>query len=415
MNRTIIEKILTAHCGKKVRAGDVAVCRVDFCFSQDLTTGPLIDELEKTGDFKKAKKHTIFFDHAVPSPRVDISREHLRIREFAKTTEAVLYDIGCGISHQIIVERGLAYPGALIVGGDAHIAMAGALGAAAFDLSSAQLAATVLAGKAELIVPQTSRIIVKGKIPPGVYAKDVILYIIGKLSSRGVFNKAVEFCGPAIDALSMDSRFTIANMAIELGACCAFIAVDKKTLAYLSRAGIKKGKPAYADKDCFYSGAYEFDITKLTPQAALPHAVDNVCSVADLKSTTITQAFLGTCANGRLEDLTVAAKIIKGNKVDPGVKFLVAPASRAIYQAALKNDIIKTFIQAGAMILPPGCGPCAGAHQGVLADGEAVISSSNRNFQGLMGNPKGFIYLASPATVAASALTGKITDPRKYL
>ncbi len=400
MPKTIIEKILSAHAGHSLAAGEVGICKVDFCFSQDGTTSLVLDSLIKSKQaIKAAKKYAMFIDHSSPSPSVGVSKVHSAMRNFTSANKNLLFDVGCGISHQLVIEEGLAYPGALILGADSHTSTAGALGAAAFGVGSTDLAVTLATGKNWFKVPETIKIVLKGKLPRGVYSKDVILYVIHKLGSNGATYKAIEFSGEVIDKLSLDARCTITNMTIELGAKCGIIA----------------GSAVYPDKNCHYEKVFEFDVSKLSPYIAKPHNVDNGAGVEELKNVKIDQAFLGTCTNGRYEDLAIAARILKGKKVKPGVKLLVAPASRSIFAKVLKKGIIKTFIDSGAIILPPGCGPCVGTHQGVLADNEVAISTANRNFKGRMGNPNSFIYLGSPATVAASAIRGKISDPRRYL
>lgn len=415
MGQTIIEKILSAHSNHKLSAGEVGICAVDFCFSQDGTTALVLDGLSQFKNVKNPKKYAMFIDHSAPSPSMGVSKVHSRMREFSKLNKNLFFDVGCGISHQLVLEEGFAYPGALILGADSHTSTAGALGAAAFGVGSTDLAITLATGKNWFKVPSAYKIIVKGKIPRGVYSKDVILHIIHKLSANGATYKAVEFSGEVIDKFSLDARFTITNMTIEFGAKCGFMPVDKKVESYLKSIGVKKYKSICADSDCKYEKILEFDISKLSPYVAKPHTVDNGSTIEEIEGLKINQAFLGTCTNGRLEDLEIAAKIVKGKKVSKEIKFLVAPASSRIFLEALQRGYIKTFLESGAIVLPAGCGPCVGTHQGVPADGEIVLSSANRNFKGRMGNPNSFIYLASPATVAASALTGKITDPRKYI
>jgi len=344
-----------------------------------------------------------------------VSKIHSSMREFTRKNKSLIFDVGCGISHQLVAEAGIAYPGALILGADSHTSTAGALGAAAFGVGSTDLAVTLTTGKNWFKVPDTYKIIVKGKIPKGVYSKDIILYIIKKLSANGATYKSVEFSGEVIDKLSLDARFTITNMTIEFGAKCGLIAPDKKVKTYLNKIGLKKYKPVYPDKDCSYEKIIEFDISKLVPYVAKPHSVDSGVPASSLEKIRINEAFLGTCTNGRLEDLEIGARILKGRRVNPDVKLLIAPASRSIFQQALNRGILRVFLDAGAVVLPAGCGPCVGTHQGVPADKEVVISTANRNFKGRMGNPSSFIYLASPATVVASAIKGRITDPRKFL
>jgi 3-isopropylmalate/(R)-2-methylmalate dehydratase large subunit len=416
MGKTIIEKILSLHADKSLYAGEVGICRVDFCFSQDGTSSLVLDALEKIRQqIKDPKKYAMFIDHSAPSPNMGVSSIHSRMRRFSKQSHCQLYEGGCGISHQLVAEDKIATPGALILGADSHTSTAGSLGAAAFGVGSTDLAVALITGKNWFKVPDTYKIIVKGKLPAGVYSKDIILHIIDKLTANGATYRAIEFEGEVIDSLSMDARFTITNMTIEFGAKCGIIAPDDKTFSYLKQRGVKKYKALYPDKKAVYKKIIEFDVSKLTPYVAKPHTVDNGASIEELAGKKIDQAYLGTCTNGRLEDLEIAAKIIKSKKVNPDTKFLVAPASREIYAQALKKGLIKIFLEAGAIILPAGCGPCVGTHQGVPADNEVVISTANRNFKGRMGNPSAFIYLASPATVAASALEGKMADPRKYL
>lgn len=415
MQQTIIEKILSNHSSKKIQAGEVGICKVDFCFSQDGTTALVLEGLSRFTLPKTLKNYAMFIDHSSPSPNLGVSKVHSLMRNFSKKYKSNLYDVGCGISHQLVAQEKIAYPGALILGADSHTSTAGALGAAAFGMGSTDLAVTLATGKNWFKVPQTYKIFIKGKLAKGVYSKDVILHIIHKLGAHGVTYKSVEFEGPLVKQLSMDARFTITNMTIEFGAKCGIIAPDVKTFAYLKKIGNLKSHKIDADKGCVYEKVIEFDVSKLSPYLAKPHTVDNGAIVEEVEGKVIQEAFIGTCTNGRIEDLAVAAQVLKGKKVYPDVKLLIAPASRDIFIQALKKGFIRTFIDAGAVVLPAGCGPCVGTHQGVPADGEVVISTANRNFKGRMGNPNSFIYLASPATVAASAIKGRITDPRRYL
>jgi 3-isopropylmalate/(R)-2-methylmalate dehydratase large subunit len=339
------------------------------------------------------------------------------MRDFSGQYKTGLYDIGCGVCHQIIPESGRILPGDLVLGADSHTCTYGALGVFSTGVGSTDLAIALATGKNWFKVPETVKIVVKGKLQRGVSAKDIIIHIIGDIKADGATYKAVEFSGSAIDSLSMDGRFTICNMLVEMGAKAGFMPQDEKTISWIrERAGKnKKIKHIEADKGATYSAELEYDISKLKPQVSCPHNVDNVALAEKLKKVKIDQAFLGTCTNGRLEDLKAAARILKSRKVSPGVKFIIAPSSRDILLEALKLGIIDTFIKAGAVVVAPGCGPCVGTHNGIPADGEVVISTANRNFKGRMGNPNAFIYLASPATVAASAIEGRITDPSKYL
>ena len=416
MAKTIIEKTLSEHSNSSLTADDVGICKVDFCFSQDGTTDLVLNSILKSGkDLLIPKKYAFFIDHSSPSPSSAVSKIHFRMREFAKKNKNLFFDVGCGISHQLVIEERFAYPGALILGADSHTSTAGALGAAAFGVGSTDLAVALTTGKNWFKVPQTYKIIIKGNMPKGVYSKDIILHIIHKLGVNGATYKAVEFSGEVIDKLSLEARFTITNMTIEFGAKCGLISPDKKVLSYLKKIGVKKYKTIFSDQNCTYEKIIEFDISKLSPYVAKPHNVDNGASIEEVEGIQIHQAFLGTCTNGRLEDLEIGAKILQNKKVHKDIKLFVAPASRQIFLKALKKGILEIFLKAGAIILPAGCGPCVGTHQGVPADGEITISTANRNFKGRMGNPNSYIYLASPATVAASAIKGKITDPRKFL
>jgi 3-isopropylmalate/(R)-2-methylmalate dehydratase large subunit len=415
--KTVAEKILSNHAGRDLKAGDFAICKVDFAFGQDGTSSIIIDRLQELGVSEPNTEFCMVIDHNAPSPNEGVSRIHKRMRRFSQDFKTQLFDIGCGVCHQVIPESGLILPGDLVLGADSHTCTYGALGVFSTGVGSTDLAISLAAGKNWFKVPGTIKIIVRGKLPKGVFAKDIILHIIGELKSDGATYKAVEFCGPVIDKLDMDGRFTMCNMVVEMGAKAGIISVDKKTMDWLKLrvSKNKKIKPVIADKGAKYEKTLEYDISKLTPQVACPHNVDNVQSIAKLKNIKINEAYLGTCTNARLGDLKIAASILKSRKVAGGVKFIVAPASRAILLDALAAGIIDVFIKAGAAMVSPGCGPCVGTHNGIPADAEVVISSANRNFKGRMGNPNAFIYLASPATVVASAIEGKIADPRKYL
>lgn len=415
--KTIAEKILSNHSGRNLKAGDFSLCNVDFAFGQDGTSAIIIDRIKELNIRRIKTNFCMTIDHSAPSPSEGVSRVHKKMREFANQFNVALYDIGCGVCHQIIPESGRILPGSLVLGADSHTCTYGALGAFASGVGSTDLAITLATGKNWFRVPESIKITIKGKLPKGVFAKDIILYIIGDLKSDGATYKSIEFYGPVIDKISMDARLTMTNMVVEMGAKCGFMPVDKKTVDWLApRIGNKKRmRPVYAEKDAVYSLIKEYDISKIEPQVSKPHAVDNTSAVGEVKGKKIAEAFLGTCTNARLEDLLIAAKILKGRRVKPGVKFIVTPSSREIFQQALRLKIVEIFVKAGGVITAPGCGPCVGTHNGIPADAETVISTANRNFKGRMGNPKADIYLASPATVTASAIEGKITDPRKYL
>ncbi|MDD5518461.1 MAG: 3-isopropylmalate dehydratase large subunit [Candidatus Omnitrophota bacterium] len=417
MGKTIAEKILSSHAGKELKAGDFAVCKVDFTFGQDGTSAIIIDRIKELGVKQLKTDFCMVIDHSAPSPSEGVSRVHKKMHNFAKEFSQRIFDIGCGVCHQVIPESGKALPGNLILGADSHTCTYGALGVFSTGVGSTDLAIALATGKNWFKVPETFKIIVKGKTPKGIFAKDIILDIIGKVGADGATYKAIEFCGPVIDKMDMDGRLTMCNMAVEMGAKCGFMPQDKTTFAWLKSHGVKRAaiKPVSADKDAVYEKILEIDIAKLKSQVSLPHSVDKVKPAAELKGLKINEAFLGTCTNGRLQDLKIAAKILKGRKAAPGVKLIIAPSSRSILLEAIKLKLINIFVEAGGIILAPGCGPCVGTHNGIPADGEVVISTANRNFKGRMGNPSAFIYLASPATVAASAIKGYITDPKSFL
>lgn len=416
MGKTIAERILSSHSGKDLRAGDVAVCDVDFCFGQDGTSSIIIDSFKKLGSkklFDKSKFYMII-DHSAPSPNIGVSAIHKKMRGFAKEFEAGFYDIGCGVCHQLVPQNGHVTCGDLVLGADSHTCTYGAINVFSTGVGSTDLAIAAASGKNWFMVPETIKVIVNGKLPKGVYSKDVILHIAKHIGANGATYKSVEFYGDAITAMSVDARFTISNMAVEIGAKIGIMEADNKVLRWVAEHTAKEPKPVKADLDAKYCSVKTYDVSKLVPQIAKPHTVDNVADVTELLDVKIDQAFVGTCTNGRLEDLEVTANILKGKTIHPDVKFVIAPASKEIYLEAIKKGYIDTFVKSGCMVVAPGCGPCVGTHNGVLADGEVAISTANRNFKGRMGNPNSFIYLASPATVAASALTARISDPRTH-
>jgi len=415
--KTIAEKILSAHAGKDLAAGEFAICKVDFTFGQDGTSSLIIDRIKELGVARLKTKFCMVIDHSAPSPNEGVSRVHKKMRNFSKEYGTQLYDIGCGVCHQVIPESGQILPGDLVLGADSHTCTYGALGAFATGVGSTDLAVALTTGTNWFKVPETIKIIIRGKIAKGIFAKDIILHIIKTIKADGATYKALEFSGPVIDKLDIDGRFTMCNMVVEMGAKAGFMPQDKKTIAWLKPrvAKNKKIKSVTADRGARYENIMELDISRLKPQVSLPHSVDNVTSVDKLKNIRINEAFLGTCTNARLHDFKIAASILKGKKIASGVKFIIAPGSRSIFLEALRTGLVDIFIKAGAVIVAPGCGPCVGTHNGIPADGEIVISTANRNFKGRMGNPNAFIYLASPATVVASAIKGRIADPREYL
>jgi 3-isopropylmalate/(R)-2-methylmalate dehydratase large subunit len=417
MGKTIAEKILSNHSGQDAKAGDIVIADLDFMIGQDGTSGVAIDSFHKMGAKKvfDPKKIAIIIDHSSPSPNEGVSAIHKKIRDFAKEQGIILYDIGCGVCHQITPEQGHVVPGDLVIGADSHTCTYGALNVFSTGIGSTDLAAGMISGKLWFKVPETIKVLFKGTFPPGVYSKDLILNFIGRVGSGGATYLALEFYGDVIGQMSVDARMTISNMAIECGAKAGLMAADKKTLEYEKLHATRKPNPVAADADAKYQSVIEIDISQLEPQVAKPHTVDNVAKISEVLGTPIQQGYIGTCTNGRLEDFHIAAKILKGKQVNKNSRLIIAPSSKEIMLDMINDGTYQTLIAAGAVGVTPGCGPCVGTHNGVPADGENVISSANRNFKGRMGNPNAFIYLASPATVAASVIEGKIADPRKYL
>lgn len=417
MGQTIIEKILSAHSGKEAYAGEIVVARVDYVMGQDGTAPLAIRAFNDMGGKEVFDRERVAFviDHSAPSPNEGVSALHKLMREFAREKGFRLYDIGDGVCHQLLPESGEVGPGSLVIGADSHTCTYGALNAFSTGVGSTDLAGGLISGRMWFKVPETIKFVCNGTLPPGVYSKDLVLYLIGDVTADGATYMAAEYVGEAITALSQEARFTIANMAIEMGAKAGLMEADDKTMAWLRRFTGKEFTPVFADPDAKYARVLEYDVSRLEPQVARPHRVDNVAPVSEVAGLPIQQAVIGTCTNGRLEDLRIAAGILGGRKIHRDVRLIVAPSSRRVFLDAMAEGIIQALVEAGAAVVTPGCGPCVGTHNGVPSDGETVISTANRNFKGRMGNSKAEIYLASPATVAASALTGKITDPREYV
>jgi 3-isopropylmalate/(R)-2-methylmalate dehydratase large subunit len=414
--KTIAEKIFSAHSGTDAHAGDIVVADVDFVMGQDGTTPLAIRALENMGVEKvfDPAKVAVVMDHSSPSPIEGVSALHTMMREFGKKTGAKVYDVGCGVCHQLIPENGHVVPGDLMVGCDSHTCTYGAVNVFSTGVGSTDGAAAMASGKLWFKVPDTMKVTYDGELQPGVFSKDLILALAGEIGVDGATYMALEFHGPVIDALSVDARMTISNMAIEVGAKAGLMKADSKTLAWYEGRGDRAPKPVEPDADAVYAGGIVFDAAAIGPMVAKPHAVGNVSPVEDVAGTPIAQGYIGTCTNGRLEDLKIAADILRGRTVHPDVRLIVAPASRQILLDAMEAGYIRDLVEAGAVMVAPGCGPCVGTHNGVPSDGENVISTANRNFKGRMGNSNAFIYLGSPASVAASVIEGVITDPRKY-
>jgi 3-isopropylmalate/(R)-2-methylmalate dehydratase large subunit len=417
VGKTISEKILSSHSGRDAHAGEIVIADLDFMIGQDGTSGVAIDVFNKMEGKKvfDPSKIAIIIDHSSPSPNEGVSAIHKKIRDFSKAQEINLFDIGCGVCHQITPEAGFIAPGNLVIGADSHTCTYGAINVFSTGIGSTDLAAGMISGKLWFKIPETIRFEVSGKWPKGVYSKDLILKIIGDIGADGATYMAAEFDGPAIEALSVDARFTISNMAIEMGAKAGLMKADKKTCKWVKAHSKKAFVPVESDKDARFAKTISIDVSALSPQIAKPHTVDNVSPIEAVEGLEIQQGFIGTCTNGRLEDLEIAAGILKGRKVNRGCRLIVAPASKAIFLEAVKKGLVQTIMESGGVFVTPGCGPCVGTHNGVPSDGEKVLSTANRNFKGRMGNNKAEIYLGSPAAVAASVIEGKITDPRKYV
>lgn len=424
---TLAEKVIGAHAHQPVRPGQIVVADVDLAIAQD-GTGPLTIQQIRELDWGELRvPQSIFFiDHAAPSPRAELSNAQRTIRDFCAETGAKLSDIEQGISHQRVAES-YARPGDVVIGADSHTCTAGALGAFATGMGSTDVAVGMASGKTWLRVPETVRIEVTdpvtdgrdarpGPFGLGVMAKDLMLTIIGSIGADGATYEALEFGGEAIELLPMHGRLTLANMAVEAGAKAGMMASDEVTHAFLAERGRKADwRPLAPDPGAVYERELSFAARAVVPMMAAPHTVDNAHPATELAGTTIDQVFIGTCTNGRLEDLRAAAAVLRGRRRAPHVRFIIVPASQAVQRAAIVEGLAEIFIDAGAVFTTPGCGPCVGVHAGVPADGEVCVTTQNRNFLGRMGNPNSTIYIASPVTAAACAVTGAIVDPRELL
>jgi len=414
MDKSIIQKIISKHIGRNVSTGEIVICPCDWVIAQD-GTGPLsIDEFLSLNPEKvvNPEKVIFFIDHASPSPKFELSNSQKKIRDFAQNFKVSVSDIGEGICHQLLVEKYIS-PGEILIGADSHTCTSAALGAFASGFGSTDIGMAMYTGKIWLKVPESFKVELTGKLKDYSTGKDIILTLIGQIGVEGATYKALEFSGD-IENLSMEDRLTISNMAVECGAKTGIFPSDEITKEYLIKQGRgEKFTEIKPDKDALYEKTIKIELDKIEPVVSLPHQVENVKRVKEVEGIKINQVFIGTCTNGRLKDLRLARNILKGKKAK--TRLIIGPASKKIYKEAIKEGIISDLIESGAVIIPPGCGPCVGIHQGVLADGEKCLSTANRNFKGRMGNPNSEIILASPLTAAATAITGVITDPRKFL
>ncbi|MEF8879414.1 MAG: 3-isopropylmalate dehydratase large subunit [Candidatus Thermoplasmatota archaeon] len=418
MDKTFAEKILAKYGEKKqVEPGEIVTVSPDHLLTHDNTapiTDKIKDELNEYGLCSSALP-VIVLDHVVPAASEKTATNHQIIREFVEKQDIEnFFDAGVGVCHQVIVEKGLALPGKLVVGSDSHTCSYGAVGCFSTGIDRTEAASIMLTCETWLKVPESAKIVLNGSLPSGVYPKDLILDIIGDVSASGMNYQSVEYHGD-VKQFSVDERFTICNMGVEMGAKNSVFPFDKATKKFLDDLDVKEDEydVVQPDKNASYKKQIDYDLSNVSPVIACPHSVDNVKTVEELEGLTVDQCLIGTCTNGRFSDLKKAAEILKNQSVHPDVRLLVAPASKEIYQKALKNGLLEIFVKAGGIILPPGCGPCLGAHQGCLAPSERCISTANRNFKGRMGCKDAEIYLGSPATVASAAIHGEIVDPRE--
>ncbi len=416
---TLAEKILSAHTNQKqVIPGEFITARVDLILANDITAPIAIREFGQLGLERVFDPKKIVFvpDHFTPAKDIASAEQVKLTQQFAREQGTGFFELGqMGIEHVLLPEQGMILPGEVVIGADSHTCTGGALGAFATGMGSTDIAAAMATGDIWMKVPPTLKFVYHGKLKKWVGGKDLILYTIGDIGVDGALYSAMEFTGEAIDSLSMDGRFTMANMAIEAGAKAGLFQVDDKTIDYVKPRAKRPYKVYQPDSDAEYARVIEYDAAKIAPQVALPHSPANARPVSEVGDIEIDQVLIGSCTNGRLEDLEIAAGIIKGRKIHPGVRCIVIPGSQQVYLDALKEGLMEIFISAGAVVTTPTCGPCLGGHMGVLADGERCLSTTNRNFVGRMGSPESEVYLANPAVAAASAITGKITSPEEII
>jgi 3-isopropylmalate/(R)-2-methylmalate dehydratase large subunit len=419
MPKTLAEKLISAHAGRDVKAGELAVVEVDFAYVQDWT-GPLTVDMAREighGRIHDPARMAVFIDHSSPSSFKDISTGHIKLRAFVAETGCHIFDVGQGISHIVMTEK-MTRPNMLILGADSHTCNGGAMGAFATGMGSTDIAAAMVTGKTWMMCPHTTLVVVDGDLPVGVYAKDIILKLIGDVGADGATYQSLEFTGSAIPTLKVPARSTIASMAVEAGGKVGLFETDGNTREWLKLNGRPDDySELKRDEGAEYIRTVEIDASVLEPQVALPHMVDNVRPIthSDCKDIKVHQAYLGSSTNGNYDDFAAAAEVLKGRSVAPGTRLVITPGTKTVYKKMMDTGLFDIFMDAGGVINSPGCGACPGSHTGILGDGENCIASMNRNFKGRMGNPESSVFLASPATVAASAIEGVIADPRRYL
>jgi 3-isopropylmalate/(R)-2-methylmalate dehydratase large subunit len=418
MGATFSEKILAMKSGKsKVSPGEFVIAKVDSSLANDVTAPLLIRRFEEMGlekPYNLPGGFEIYIDHYVPAPTIRAAVEHKNIREFCKRFNIYFSEAGNGGHLRLPIERGHCRPGMLFVGADSHTTLLGAVGAFATGIGSSEQTYVLYKGDLWFKVPDSIKIVVDGKLPEYAMGKDIILKILGHLGETGALYKAVEYTGQAISDLSIDGRIAICGLTLEMGGKIGVIEADDKVVEYMKKRTKEPFEVIKADKDAKYEKIYHYNVSNLEPQIAIPPRMDMVKDVKEVEGIKIDEAHIGSCVNGGLEDIAMAARILKGRKVHPGVRCIVIPQTKEIYQNALKEGYIQALYEAGALLAPSGCGPCVGAHMGVMAPGERVVSTGCRNFPGRMGSPEAEICVTSPATSAASAIEGKITDPKKY-
>ncbi|OUJ18375.1 Homoaconitate hydratase/3-isopropylmalate dehydratase large subunit LeuC family protein [Methanonatronarchaeum thermophilum] len=409
MPKTIVEKILSKSSGKDLKAGDYAFADIDLAMANDITAPLAVEGFQQIADkVWDPNKIYIPLDHQAPADSINAAENHKKLREFAREQGIKLYDVGEGVCHQLMLENHVE-PGQLVIGADSHTCTYGAVGAFATGVGSTDMAAAFATGKLWFKVPQTIKINLTGQTKQNVSAKDIILKLCKKIEADGALYKALEITGPTTKNLTIPSRATLTNMAIEMGAKTAIIQPDKKTEEY---TGVEAPEWLYSDPDADYVQEIELDVSSLEPQIAVPHQVDNVHDITEVEGTKIDQVFIGSCTNGRLEDLEAAAKVVKGRSFSEDVRVIVVPASRDVYNKAEEKGFLKTLFEAGAVVEAPCCGPCMGGSFGLLAGGEVGLATSNRNFRGREGSPDAEVYLSSPEVAAESGIQGKIAKPR---
>ena len=413
-----IEKILAKACGReRVKTGEIVSARVDFAEINDLYLQTVYSFREMGGEKVWDRDRAAFvFDHYAPAPTIRSAKIHSEMRAFAQENNLTYhFDINAGVCHQVMPERGVICPGKIIVATDSHTTTHGAFGAFGTGVGATDMATLLISGELWFRVPEIIEIRIEGVPPKGVYAKDVILSILGRIKADGAVYKAIDFTGSYVEQLDVPGRMTICNMAVEMGAKTAYMQPNRKVLDYVQKRAVKPFEVQYTDEDFAYGESHLFDISGLAPQLALPHSVDNVVPLTDAEPVRVNQGFIGACTGGRVEDMEAAANILRGRKIPDYVRLVVIPASAEVMRECMDKGLLQALMDAGATVSTPGCGPCLGAHEGVIAPGEVCITASNRNFPGRMGSTEADIYLASPATVAASVLGGRITDPRTVM